>query len=45
VFVLGRRISCVGECMTLTIGLNKVFNLCTFDSPYNLGKRGFMFFC
>jgi len=26
--------------MTLTIGLSGMFDLCTFDSPYNLGGRG-----
>jgi len=29
----------VGECMALTIGLRGMFGLCTFGSPYSLGKR------
>jgi len=34
----------VGECMSLTIDLRRVFGLCTFDSPYNLGGNGFVGF-
>ena len=34
----------VGECMALTIGLREMFDLCTFDSPYSLGGRGFVGF-
>jgi len=32
----------VGEC--IAIGLRGMFGLCTFDSPYNLGGRGFVGF-
>ena len=31
----------VGECMALAIGLSRMFSLCTFDSPFSLGGRGF----
>ena len=43
-FVLGSGISMSRSCMALTISLRRMFDLCTFSSPYSLDERGFVGF-
>ena len=42
--MLGSGISMSRSCMALTISLRRMFDLCTFSSPYSLDERGFVGF-